>query len=82
MVCLTTFDDTKRVISHSLIIFHTFYGHVRDGVCSLKCHTTSHLPYPTPSSQLPTSLDKVILFLLSQSVIKQVLLSDEMNTPR
>lgn len=29
MVCLTTFGDTKRVISQSLIIFHTFYGYVQ-----------------------------------------------------
>lgn len=32
MVCLTTFSDTKRVISHSLIIFHIFYGYVQGWV--------------------------------------------------
>lgn len=35
MVCLTTFGDTKWVISQSLIIFHTFYGYVQgQGVLS------------------------------------------------
>lgn len=54
MVCLTTFGDTKRVISHSLIIFHTFYGYVQSGVSSPEGHPTSHLP-SIPFSQLHTS---------------------------
>lgn len=48
MVCLTTFGNTKRVISHSLIIFYTFYGYVQGGLCSPEGRPTSHLTYSTP----------------------------------
>lgn len=50
MVCLTTFSDTLWVISHSVIIFHTFYGSVRRwGVRSLGGRPTCppHL-FPSP----------------------------------
>lgn len=70
MVCLTTFGDTKRVISHSLIIFHTFYGYVQGGVCSLEGHPTSHLTYSPPfhSSLSPHRIKSFCFFWASLSL--------------
>lgn len=66
MVCLTTFGDTKRVISHSLIIFHTFYGYVQGGVCSPEGRPTSHLTYSTPFSQLAACTQDLAIPFLHQ----------------
>lgn len=81
MVCLTTFGDTKWVISQSLIIFHTFYGYVQGrGVLSrgsayLPPHSlhTSPPPHGSESSpftqpgSLPNSSRSVIYFLWSDA---------------
>lgn len=81
MVCLTTFGDTKWVISQSLIIFHTFYGYVQGrGVLSrgsaylpphslhtsLPPHGSESSPFTQPGS-LPNSSRSVIYFLWSDA---------------
>lgn len=81
MVCLTTFGDTKRVISQSLIIFHTFYGCVQGrgalsrGSAYLPPHSLHTSPPPhgsesspfTQPSSLPDSSRSVIYFLWSDA---------------
>lgn len=81
MVCLTTFGDTKWVISQSLIIFHTFYGYVQGrGVLSrgsaylpphslhtsLPPHGSESSPFTQPGS-LPNSSCSVVYFLWSDA---------------
>lgn len=81
MICLTTFGDTKRVISQSLIIFHTFYGYVqgrgvhsRGSACSPphslhtspSPHRKRSSPFTRPSS-LPNSSRSVVYFLWSDT---------------
>lgn len=58
MVCLTTFGDTKRVISQSLIIFHTFYGYVQGrGVLSRgSAYLPPHLLLTPPYLHMGLSL--------------------------
>lgn len=67
MVCLTTFGDTKRVISQSLIIFHTFYGDVQGrGVLSRgSAYLPPHLLHtiPTPPRGIESSFTEPSLLL-------------------
>lgn len=81
MVCLTTFRDTKWAISHSLIIFHTFYGYVQGGGCSLEGHlTTDHLTLVPPHRKMKSFPLCFLAPILSNFIINRVMLHDQIPT--
>lgn len=77
MVCLTTFCDTKRVISHSLIIFYKFYGCAHRGVSSPpEGHPSNHLIFRPHSHSLYIHTWLILFFfsfLLYQFVFKSLI---------